>query len=209
MVWTTYWAPQPWNSTQGRWTPRVIWRPVGLAVGLCETWTLLVNSAHNLACSQNKAEAADWDGTGLWSVLHDYPSLCTGLSQHPVLHLWLFRTVPWKGEGCHCWEECSTAGDWAGSDLTQHLNRVWQPWLALLEDAGWKWSEIVTGMPELPPSTCLTNSRYTLQPYLIHHCSLLGWSYWCWEEVKHRFKKTGSAWTWNTGLLPQDLSTHP
>ena len=132
MVWTTYWAPQPWNSTQGRWTPRVIWRPVGLAVGLCETWTLLVNSAHNLACSQNKAEAADWDGTGLWSVLHDYPSLCTGLSQHPVLHLWLFRTVPWKGEGCHCWEECSTAGDWAGSDLTQHLNRVGQPWLALL-----------------------------------------------------------------------------
>ena len=60
-------------------TPWLVGGLVVLTEGLREAWTPLMRSVGMLACSQSRAERADWDHTAGWLVFRDH------LSVHPSL----------------------------------------------------------------------------------------------------------------------------
>lgn len=59
-AWATYWVSQPWGPIQGRWGAQAHLGWLGLRGGQSEAWTLLMRSAHTLACSWGRTERADW-----------------------------------------------------------------------------------------------------------------------------------------------------
>ena len=112
-VQTTYWAPQAWGPKLGG---RVS-KPVGLTVGLFETYTSLVKNAHTLTYSRNKKEEADWNCPGLWLVSWDCPGTWPSPSLYPTQLLLLQHGSPlgprcqrWEGEGDYTLRQWSQLG---------------------------------------------------------------------------------------------------
>ena len=184
-VGATYWAPQPWCPTPGRWVPLA-----GRRAG--RNNRRAVRSLDSPCWLPKQGKRMDLNCTGRWPLSYDHPSACPSLKQALTLPRLLHDKAPHWGEGCHDWGESFVVRHQGVSDLDQPLCRVWA---AITGTKGGSASEVVQ-ISDCSQTATVCTPTYVKHPWqslLLQHCSFLGRGCWCWEQGEHALERSGAS----------------